>query len=205
MEKIRNLRPEEIALLQSQGCHAENWENVIVPVVFETKYIYNVRFSGTVILGAFEKEFTLPGGVRKHSGLKNTTLHNCMLGDNVLIENTHNYIANYRIQDNCFIENVNVIVVDGQSSFGNNVLVSVLNETGGREVPIYDWLSAPMAYVIALYRHRPKLIERLQELIAGYTRKITSDYGIIGENSKIINTGTIRNVKIGRASCRERV
>ena len=39
MEKIRNLRPEEIALLQSQGCHAENWENVIVPVVFETKYI----------------------------------------------------------------------------------------------------------------------------------------------------------------------
>lgn len=198
MEKIRNLRPEEIALLQSQGCHAENWENVIVPVVFETKYIYNVRFSGTVILGAFEKEFTLPGGVRKHSGLKNTTLHNCMLGDNVLIENTHNYIANYRIQDNCFIENVNVIVVDGQSSFGNNVLVSVLNETGGREVPIYDWLSAPMAYVIALYRHRPKLIERLQELIAGYTRKITSDYGIIGENSKIINTGTIRNVNIGK-------
>ena len=198
MEKIRNLRPEEIALLQSQGCHAENWENVIVPVAFGTQYIHNVHFSGTVVLGIFEKEFTLPGGIKKHSGLKNATLHNCMLGDNVLIENTHNYIANYRIKDNCFIENVNVIVVDGESSFGNNIPVSVLNETGGREVPIYDWLSAPMAYVIALYRHRPKLIERLQELIADYTKSVTSDHGTIGENTRIINTGTIRNVNIGK-------
>lgn len=197
MEKIRNLRPEEIALLQSQGCHAEDWENVLVPVSFGTKHIHNVHFSGTVVLGVFEKEFTLPGGIRKHSGLKNATLHNCILGDNILIENTHNYIANYRIQDNCFIENVNVIVVDGKSSFGNNVQVSVLNETGGREVPIYNWLSAPMAYVIALYRHRPKLIERLQELIIGYTESVTSEYGTIGKNSKIINTGTIRNVNIG--------
>ena len=67
-----------------------------------------------------------------------------MLGDNILIENTHNYIANYRIKDNCYIENVNVMVVEGESSFGNNVQVSVLNETGGREVPIYNQLSAPI-------------------------------------------------------------
>ena len=198
MEKIRNLQPEEIAVLQSQGCYAENWGQVLVPLSFETRYIHHVHFSGTVILGHFEKEFTLPGGIRKHSGLRNTTLHNCMLGDNILIENTHNYIANYRIKDNCYIENVNVMVVEGESTFGNNVQVSVLNETGGREVPIYNQLSAPLAYVIALYRHRPILIERLQEMIADYTKSITSDYGTIGENVKIINAGTIRNVNIGQ-------
>ena len=102
------------------------------------------------------------------------------------------------IEDNCFIENVDIIVTDGVSSFGNNVQVSVLNETGGREVPIYDNLSAPLAYIIALYRHQPKLIERLQELIAEYTKSITTDCGTISENTKIINTGTIRNVNIGQ-------
>lgn len=198
MEKIRNLRPDEIAILQSQGCRAESWDTVLVPHTFDSRYIHHVQFSGTVIMGVFEKEFTLPGGIRKHSGLRNATLHNCILDDNILIENIHNYIANYHICENCFIENVNVIVVEGESSFGNNVQVSVLNETGGREVPIYDQLSAPIAYVIALYRHRPKLIEQLQGLITDYTQRMTSDYGIIGENTKIINAGTIRNVRIGQ-------
>lgn len=197
MDKIRNLRPTEIDILQSQGCRAENWDQVFVPTSFETEHLSNAHFSGTVILGVFEKEFTLPGGIKKHSGIRNATLHNCILGNNILVENIHNYIANYRIKDNCFIENVNVIMTEGVSSFGNNVAVSVLNETGGREVPIYDWLSASMAYVIALYRHRPRLIERLRELIADYTKEHTFDYGTICENVKIINTGSIRNVHIG--------
>lgn len=197
MNKIRNLRPTEIDILQSQGCRAENWDQVFVPTSFETEHLSNAHFSGTVILGVFEKEFTLPGGIKKHSGIRNATLHNCILGNNILVENIHNYIANYRIKDNCFIENVNVIMTEGVSSFGNNVAVSVLNETGGREVPIYDWLSASMAYVIALYRHRPRLIERLRELIAEYTKEHTFDYGTICENVKIINTGSIRNVHIG--------
>lgn len=106
-----------------------------------------------------------------------------MLGDNILIENTHNYIANYCIKDNCFIENMDVIMVEGVSEFGNNVQVSVLNETGGREVRIFNQLSAPLAYIIALYRHRPKMIERLQEMIANYTKRITADYGTISENT----------------------
>lgn len=89
------------------------------------------------------------------------------------------------------------MVVEGETTFGNNVQVSVLNETGGREVPIFNRLSAPLAYVIALYRHHPKLIGKLQEMIADYTKKLTSDYGTAGKDVKIINAGTIRNVDLG--------
>ena len=39
----------------------------------------------------------LPGGIRKHSGLRNATLHNVTVGDDTLIENVSNYIANYDI------------------------------------------------------------------------------------------------------------
>ena len=40
------------------------------------------------------------------------------------------------------------MLVEGKATFGNNVEVSVLNETGGREVPIYDGLSASLAYIM---------------------------------------------------------
>lgn len=165
--------------------------------MFDIEYVNHVRFSGVVKLGAFRKAFTLPGGLVKHSGLRHVTLHNCTLGDNVLIENVQNYIANYQIGDDCFIQNINVMLVEGKATFGNNVEVSVLNETGGREVPIYDGLSASLAYIIALYRHRPALIERLRDMITAYTEGIASTEGTVGDKVKIVNTGTIRNVKIG--------
>lgn len=194
---MRRLYPDEIAYLQSQACKADDWQNIFVPEEFDKEYVYHVRFSGTVKLGAFKKEFELPGGLKKHSGLRHVTLHNCTLEDNVLIENVQNYIANYHIGENCFIQNINVLLVDGNSSFGNNTHVAVLNETGGREVPIYDGLSASLAYVIALYRHRTLLIARLQSMIQDYTDKISSTEGTIGRNVRIINTGTLRNVRIG--------
>ena len=197
MNHLRNLRPDEIATLRSQACRADDWNQVWVPEVFDIEYVNHVRFSGVVKLGAFRKAFTLPGGLVKHSGLRHVTLHNCTLGDNVLIENVQNYIANYQIGDDCFIQNINVMLVEGKATFGNNVEVSVLNETGGREVPIYDGLSASLAYIIALYRHRPALIERLRDMITAYTEGIASTEGTVGDKVKIVNTGTIRNVKIG--------
>lgn len=199
MEKRRNLTSAEIAILQSHSCTADDWSAVWVPVHFDIEYVQHVRFSGIVKLGAFRKEFVLPGGLKKHAGLRHVTLHNCELGNDVLIENVSNYIANYQIGDGCFIQNVNVILTEGNATFGNAVEVSVLNETGGREVPIYDKLSASLAYVLALYRHRAALIGKIKEMIAAYTRQHASGTGVIGKNVRIINTGTVKNVRIGDA------
>ena len=194
---LRNLTQEEITRLQAQGCSSTDWQRVKVASGFKTDYIQNVRFSGDIELGIFDYEFILEGGLPKHAGLFNVTLHNCRLGNNVLIENVPNYIANYRIGENCFIQNANLIVTEGRSSFGNGTLVAVLNETGGREVPIFNELSAHLAYIIALYRHFPVLTERLKALIERYTEQVSSTEGKIGNHVRIINTGTIRNVCIG--------
>ena len=196
-EGFRHLLPHEVIALQSNGCVAENWEHVWVADAFKCDSIHHVRFSGTVCLGLYEKEFILPGGLRKKSGIRNVTLHNCTVGNHTLIEDIHNYIANYVIGDECLIQNVDVMYIEGKATFGCNVSVSVLNETGGREVPIYNGLSASLAYLIALYRHRPLLIERLQALITDYTEQHASEYGVIGDHVRIVNTGTIRNVQIG--------
>ena len=68
-----------------------------------------------------------------------------IVGDDCCIENVKNYIANYNIGDRTFIENVDIILADGVSTFGNGVKVAVLNETGGCEVTIFDRLSAHTA------------------------------------------------------------
>jgi len=70
-------------------------------------------------------------------------------------------MANYKIGEGVVIHNVTTIVTDGESTFGNGVYVDAVNEGGGREIPIYDHLSTHIAYILALYRHRPALISAL--------------------------------------------
>ena len=197
MKNYRKLTDAEIEQLKGQWCMADDWNCVFVTETFKTDYVFHTRFSGEVKLGVFESEFTLPGGIKKHSGLRHVTLHNVTVGDNCCIENIQNYIANYEIGHDTFIENVDIILVEGRSTFGNGVEVAVLNETGGREVPINDKLSAHQAYILALYRHRPELIARMKGMIEYYSEKHASAVGTIGSHVMILNTGSIKNVRIG--------
>lgn len=193
----RKLAVEEIERLERQGCSSDNWENVEIHPDLQLKYVRNVRFSGFCSIGQFTKSFTLAGGVHKHSGIFQATLHNVTIGDDCCIENINNYIANYDIEEDCYIENVDIIFVDGESSFGNGVEVSVLNETGGREVTIHTKLSAHEAYMEAMYRHRPKLIERLKAFAKKQTEACTSTMGRICAHSTIVDTGAVKNMYVG--------
>ncbi len=197
MNVYRKLTQGEISVLEANMCYADDWSGIEVAEGFNPGYVRHSRFSGQIRIGCFDKVFMLAGGMRKHSGIYYATLHNVTVGDNCCIENVKNYIANYVIGENTFIENVDIILTDGLTSFGNGVEVSVLNETGGREVVIYDRLSAQTAYIMALYRHRPEAITRLREMVARHVEKVTSSVGYIGSNVVIADTGYIKNVKIG--------
>ena len=109
----------EIEQLQAQHCTADDWVNVQVKEGFDARYVQDAHFSGQIRLGVFEREFELPGGVKVHSGINHAMIHNCQVGDNCHLYNIHNYIANYRIGNNTCIENVNAVLVDGVSQFGN--------------------------------------------------------------------------------------
>ncbi|MCI7728369.1 MAG: DUF4954 family protein [Bacteroidales bacterium] len=193
----RLLTEQEKNILIENGCSADNWDNIHVTENFSANYIKKVEFSGNINLGAFDNVFAQAGGFTVHSGIYEARLHNVSVGDNCYIHSIHNYIANYNIGNNVFIENTNLIVVDGESAFGNGVRVPVMNETGGREIPIYDYLCAPLAYILAMYRHDTELVEKLEQMITTYAEKQKSTTGYIGDNVKIVNCGTIKNVRIG--------
>ena len=188
---MRQLTQTEIMQLQSQGGKARDWSLIEVAEPFHPEYIREVAFSGKIRIGRLETEYTLPGGFTVHCGLYRAAIHNCTFGDNVHIYNVHNYMANYHVGNDTCIENVNSIVVDGTSTFGNGVRVPVMNEGGGREIPIFDHLSAHMAYILTLYRHRPEVIAALTKMIDDYAETQRSDMGYIGNNVRIINCGSL--------------
>ena len=194
--EYRNLTQKEISQLQAAGCEAEDWGNVLTSAE-AVDHIKRVRFSGTVRFGQFGREFEFPGGLRKHAGIHDATLHNVTVGDDCLIENISNYIANYEIGHDTVLENVDLVLTDGPCRFGNGVSVSVLNETGGREVLIYDRLTAQIAYVMAMYRHRPELVKALDRMVEEYAKSQESTVGRIGSHVFIRNTRYLNSVRIG--------
>ena len=197
MATYRNISDEERDVLHKNGCFCKDWLRVKVKEGFVVEHVRDVSFSGDVFLGVFRRKISFAGGIERSSGIYNATIHNCVIEDDVYINQIKNYIANYNIGKCSVIESVDSLVVDGISHFGNGTRVAVLNETGGREIPIYNELSAHTAYLIAFYRHRPTLISKLINKIDNYTESVSSGIGIVGENAHIVSSRNIRNVNIG--------
>lgn len=195
--KYRKLTETEIARLQQQLCRADNWTNIEVVEDFTPEFFRNVKFTGHNRLGRFGNEVTLAGGLTTNTGIYDAWIHNCDIGNNVLIHTIRDYVANYIIEDNAIIFDVKVLAVDGESSFGNGIRVEAISEAGNRSVMIYDELSAHLAYILALYRHRPQLIENIEKMIEAYSNKIKSSYGTISAGARIFRCDTILNVRFG--------
>ena len=106
-------------------------------------------------------------------------------------------VHNYRIGAGSLVEGVTSLECRRRSSFGNGVGVATMNECGGRTVKIFDTMSAQVAYVMAVYRHRPQTIAALERLIDAYTESRSSEIGEVGRNCRIIGARFIREVRIG--------
>ncbi len=203
--QYRSLSQEEISRLTNQGCSCSDWSKLQVAEGFDAGRVRATHFCDDVKLGVFDKDVPFFGGVTKPTGISNATICNCIIGNNVYISQVRNYIANYIIEDDVVIDNIDLLATEGEGSFGNGKEVAVVNEAGGREIPIYDNLSAHTAYVIAFYRHRPMVIKKLRKMIAGYVASVTSSIGLVAAGARIVNCRIIKNVKIGPASIIEGV
>lgn len=192
------LTPSQVRQLESNGCSAVDWQTVLVHKgLIDPERFHSVHFSGVVHLeeqkGAVELSDTLTAAC----GITGAVLHNVYVAGDVYIRNVKNRIENFTICSGALVDNVDLLVTDGPTGFGNGVRVSVVCEAGGREVMLYDRLTAQIAHLLAMGRHRPLLIEKLNEMIRKYVRTVTSEKGTIGAGARVINCGTLRNCRIG--------
>lgn len=188
----------DISALEQAGCTSADWTRVKVRHPFEPSHYRNVKFSGDVCLGTTEAVHTRHGdAIPYQSGIYNATIHNVAVGDDVHISDIHNYIADVDIADRCFIQNVDRVSCRPGARFGVATQVSVLNETGGREVAISPDLSAHTAYLMAMYRHDETLIESLQSMAVAQAEAAGRKRGSIGRDVLLRNVGSITDVTIG--------
>ncbi len=195
----RFLTSEEISLLLSHGCFAENWSDISVSNEFSADNIRNTRFEGKIALGCFSGTLRGEDGQSRKCGIYNSFLRDCELADNVYISDVKN-LANYIIAENVYIENVGSLEMNEASAFGNGTEIDVLNEGGGRGLPIFDRLSSQIAYLSVLYRHDRDFTEKLLGIIRDYSASMLSDRGRIEPYAIIRNTLIIRNVSVGAYS-----
>ena len=193
----RKLTAREREVLRMQGCSAEDWQHVEVTDDFDPAYVRSARFLGSVRLGRFSGNVSTIGGLERSSGIYNAVLCDCTVGDDTRIANIGLHIANYDIGQGVCIENVATIQTNPGATFGNGVEVSVLNEAGGREVILFDRLSAQFAYLMCLHRYRPKVVERLRAIALDYVASVRSNRGKVGQGATIHSTDEIIDVNIG--------
>ncbi|MFR9503585.1 MAG: DUF4954 family protein [Rikenellaceae bacterium] len=105
-------------------------------------------------------------------------------------------VVNYSLGEGSLVDRVSLLECSGSSSFGNGVKVASLNECGGRAIKIYDTMSAQVAYIATLYRHRPLVVERIEAMVDALCEQRRSSMGSVGACSKVIAAGIIRDVRI---------
>ncbi|RGH43645.1 DUF4954 family protein [Prevotella sp. AM42-24] len=196
MNDYRPLTSEEIEVLKSNDCWAEDWTSVNVSENFKPNFMHRVMLYGEVNIGGFDKNVEVSQGFVKHSGINNATLRNVTIGDDCLIENVGNFINNYTIGDDCYISNISTMETTEGATYGEGNLVSVLNEVGEGNVILFSDLNSQLAAFMVKHFSDKELKEKIRLLIKSDIDTKMPERGQIGNNVKIINTKEITNCVI---------
>lgn len=196
MREYRQLTQEEIGVLESNSCWAENWEQVQVADAFSPYGFHRVVFYGDIRLGVFEKQVEVTNGFTKHAGINDATLRNVTVGDNCLIEKIGNFINNYTIGDDCYISNICTMETTEGATFGEGHLVSVLNEMGDGNVMLFHDLNSQLAAFMVKHFKDRQLKDCIMRLVNEEIRFTQPEQGTIGNGVKIINTKEITNTVV---------
>lgn len=133
-------------------------------------------------------------------GFEPSQVRGCRFGGAVEIGKgaklSDSYIANYRIGARSEVRSTVALECRTASTFGNGVSVAVVNENGGRTVKIHTALSAQVAYIEAMYRHRERTVEALQAHAQRIADESRSTMGLIGCDCRVVGAKFVREVNL---------
>ena len=197
MKKYRKLTGNEIAVMTANGCQAEDWTQITVMKGFDPNSCHRVAFYGWARIGSTEGTVEVSGSFVKRCGINNATLRNVTIGNNCLVENIGNYINDTVIGDACHIANVSTIDTRKDAKFGEENLISVLNEAGKGNLIVFSGLNSQVAALMVNHANNHKLMDTLKRLIHEMVAATKPQCTTIGDNVTMVNTNEVTNVVIG--------
>jgi hypothetical protein len=203
----RALSAEEIERLKALGNRASDWAKVLVSDPFDTACVRQNQFRGWVRLGAIRKAEFEHHDMHVPTGITNSTLFACDVGDDVAIHNVH-YLAHYIIGDQCMLLNLDEMHTTTHAKFGNGIVkhgeseavrvwMAVMNETGSRKIMPFEDMIPADAYLWAKYRGDLRLQETLARVTQSGFDSRRGTFGTVGDRCVIKNSRIIKDVKIG--------
>lgn len=186
----RFLTREEIDLLERQGNHCEDWNQVRVTDVFGIRRLRGNTFMGSVTLGDIGDGTARCGGFRLDEGIVGSALCNVVIGDHPAIRDVR-MLCGYTLGDNVVMFNVGEMSCDGELK-----CLEVMNENGGRAILPFAGMTVGDAYMWARYRGRRTFIKKLEGFTKEFIGTLDGSRGHVGDCCTIAGVRTIRNTSI---------
>jgi hypothetical protein len=195
-ERARPLREDEIRELSANGNTAENWRRIRVADGFHPGRVRHCDFLGYVTLGRFDGDVLGPGGVEVPSGVYRSTLLNCVVGHEALVQNV-DLLAGYALGERAVVASCGRVVCDGPTTFGNGTALPIGPQCGGRWLPVFAELTLDLAALLTDPRCGEDRATRYAALLAEYLEQIRSERGVIGAGAVVCHVPVVRNTFVG--------
>ncbi len=202
----RHLRSDEVERLVKNTNTADNWDEILVTDHFDTNQVKNSRFYGLVRIGCIRNVILQHHDLRVPSGITNSLIVSCDIGDDVAIHNVH-YLAHYIIGDRCILFNIQEMNTTDHAKFGNGIIkdgepenvrtwLDIMNETGCRRVLPFDGMITADAYLWAKFIDDSDLQANLKKITQKSIDNRRGYYGTTGDHCVIKNSNILKDVKI---------
>ena len=203
----RSLTLEEIVVLIENGNRADSWEHILVCDPFIPHQIRHNNFFGLVRIGAMEPIYLEYRNLKLESGIYNSTIVSCDIGDAVAIHHVR-YMSHFIIGNDVILSNISEMETSSTAKFGNGILregesedlriaLELCNENGVRSILPFDGMQAADAYLWTRNRQDLQLQNRFKEITEKRFSKTRGSYSVIGDRCIIKNSQNIKNVNIG--------
>ena len=194
---VRPISKSEIAKLESQGNYCTDWSKFFVEPVFNTNFIRNNNFSGRIFLGNYNgDEVKVFDNYSHPNGIYNSNLDDVFIDSNCLIKD-NKLIHRYYLSENVIAFGNDFIRSDKNSNFGNGIIISVGSEIGGRDIPLYAEQDINYISELITGNKEDGIYNKYLELVSDYAKSVSSSFGIVSANAKLINNRNICNSYIG--------
>ncbi|MCX8040221.1 MAG: DUF4954 family protein [Planctomycetota bacterium] len=196
---LRPLTAQEIAVMEAAGCRADDWRQVQVAEDFDCFRVRRTTFRGRCCIGRCAGDLEVLPGIRLPSGISDSTLIDCQIGNGCVIEGVR-FAAKAVIEREAVLLDVGSLTGSGQATYGCAQAPSLGIETGGREVPFWAAMTVDDAALIARCRADGAGQSAVREAHAAYLAAIRSPVTWVRRGARILHTERVHDAWIGAAA-----